>query len=136
MTLKAGALPGTSHYVGANNHGNTHIGRIQLNAGVALNSSLVIGDQMTMDGVTNGEALEHHTGVQHTALVTDCRSVLGGYSCLNYVLNGAFEPLDAEGDSDTYSAFVSHPLWLSHLCLLEAAGAFLNLNVSQNTTPA
>jgi hemolysin activation/secretion protein len=80
-TLKAGELPGTtlldvdvapikhvSGYVGANNHGNRHTRRNQLNAGVALNSLLAVGDQLTLDGVSSTEALKHHTGLQQYGL--------------------------------------------------------------------
>lgn len=142
-TLKAGALPGTtlldvevapikhlSGYAGANNHGNAYTGRNQLNAGVALNSTLLIGDQVTLDGVTSTEALEHHTGLQQYGVSYSLpvgpygTRVGGGYSHLDYVLNGAFDPLDAEGDSDAYSAWISHPLWLSHLGRLEARAVY------------
>lgn len=142
-TLKAGDLPGTtlldvnvapvksfSAYVGANNHGNRYTGLNQFNAGVALNSLVTLGDQITLDGVTSGEALEHHTGLQQYGLGYSLpvgpygTRVGAGYTRLNYVLNGAFEPLDAEGDSDTYSAFVSHPLWLSHLGRLDVRGSY------------
>ena len=142
-TLKAGDRPGTtlldvevapikrfSGYVGANNHGNAHTGRNQLSAGGALNSLLAIGDQVTLDGVTSGEALEHHTGLQQYGLGYSLpvgpygTRVGGSYTHLTYVLNGAFGPLSAEGDSDTYAAFVSHPLWLSHRGRLEARALY------------
>ena len=142
-TLKAGDLPGTtlldvevapikrfSGYVGANNQGNAYTGRNQISAGVGVNSLLAIGDQITLDGVTTTEALQHHTGLQQFAVgyglpVGDYGSRVGAsYSQLNYVLNGPFVPLHAEGDSKTYSAWVSHPLWLSHMGRLEARGQY------------
>ncbi|MFL1553509.1 ShlB/FhaC/HecB family hemolysin secretion/activation protein [Pseudomonas sp. D47] len=142
-TLKAGELAGTtlldiqaapikrvSGYVGGNNHGNTHTGRNQLYTGVALNSALKVGDQFTLDGVTTIEALERHTGLQQYALGYSLpvgfngTRVGGSYMHLNYVLNGAFEPLDAKGDSDIYSAWVSHPIWLSHGGRLEVRGGY------------
>ncbi|MFW8695363.1 ShlB/FhaC/HecB family hemolysin secretion/activation protein, partial [Mesorhizobium japonicum] len=103
-TLKAGEQPGTTlldvqaqplkrvtGYVGANNQGNTHTGRNQVYAGVGLNSSLVIGDQFTVDGVTSTEALSHHTGLQQYGLgyslpVGPYGSRVGGsYTHLDYV---------------------------------------------------
>lgn len=54
----------------------------------------------------------------------------GSYTRLKYALNGTFEPLDAEGDSDTYSAWASHPLWLSHLGRLDARAVYEYSNFS------
>ncbi|WP_158243784.1 MULTISPECIES: ShlB/FhaC/HecB family hemolysin secretion/activation protein [unclassified Pseudomonas] len=132
-TLKAGHLPATSAfgvnvapikrvggYLDLNNFGNAYTGREVLNAGVQLTSALLVGDQLTLDGVSSLEALQHATGLQQVSanyslpIGTLGTRFGGGFSHFEYRLNQQFEPLDAHGQADTANAWVSHPLWLSH----------------------
>jgi hemolysin activation/secretion protein len=131
-TLKAGSLPGTSlldvnvapikklaGYIDLNNHGNLFTGREVLGAGAQLNSSLLTGDQFSLNAVSSLEALGHATGLQQVSSSYSLpvgafgTRLGGGYSHLEYRLNQQFEKLDAHGKADNANAWISHPLWLS-----------------------
>jgi hemolysin activation/secretion protein len=120
--LRAGAQPGTADLVvrvsesalaqarfGFDNQGNSYTGRNRLTVELSANDWLGLGDAWSVRGLTTFEGLTAQTlGVSMPVGGSGLRAGLG-YTNLLYKIGRDFAPLDASGEGQSASAFVSYP---------------------------
>ena len=124
--ISAGRYPGTSDltihiqpektlngYVGLDNYGNEYTHELRLNAGVAANNLLGLGDRLSFDGMTSGNLNFARLGYEATVNAAGTR--LGAsYSDLDYELGKEYKALDAVGNAQQASIWLSQPVLLNN----------------------
>ena len=124
--ISAGRYPGTSDltihiqpektldgYVGLDNYGNEYTNELRLNAGIAANNLLGLGDRLSFDGMTSGKLNFGRLGYEATVNAAGTR--LGAsYSDLDYELGKEYKALDAVGSAQQASVWLSQPVLLSN----------------------
>lgn len=124
VTLRAGALPGTSQpditltpgarfggYLGLDNQGDPTTGRSRVLAGAYANGMLGYGDQLRVDLLAAYEQRNlFNGGLDYSLLLGGAGTRVGiSYSRLNY--HYRFLQRDFRGDADNGSVYLSHP-WI------------------------
>ena len=101
-------------YVGADNFGNRYTKEARLTAGVALNNLAGLGDQLSVEGMTTGSALNYGK-VGYDFVFTGMGTRAGvSYSYLDYELGKELENIGAEGNAAQTSVWLSQPVLLSN----------------------
>ncbi|WJW96587.1 ShlB/FhaC/HecB family hemolysin secretion/activation protein [Enterobacter pseudoroggenkampii] len=124
LSLQPGGAPGSTQisadltpgktwggYVGADNMGNDSAGHNRALGGAYLNNLTGYGDQLKADLMLSSSADIFTGSLEYNAPVNHYGTRAGlSYSHLNYELKGRFTPLDAHGYSETWVAYLTHPL--------------------------
>lgn len=105
----AGAPP-VSGQVELDNHGNRFIGANRATARLALASPLGLGDALSAQFTKGFDGLEYARAGYQVPLGGDGFKIGGAYATTRYQLRKSFGPLDATGESDSYTAEASYPL--------------------------
>jgi len=101
-------------YIGADNFGSEYTDEARVSAGVGINNLAGLGDQLSIEGLTTGSALNYGKA-GYEATVTGMGTRLGAsYSYLDYELGEELERLGAEGKAEQISAWLSQPVLLSN----------------------
>ncbi|WP_395488904.1 ShlB/FhaC/HecB family hemolysin secretion/activation protein [Cedecea davisae] len=111
--IKAELTPGKPYggYIGADNMGNESAGHNRALGGAYINNLTGYGDQLKTDLMLSSTADIFTGSLEYNAPVNHYGTRAGlNYSHLNYELKGRFSPLDAHGYSETWDAFVTHPV--------------------------
>ncbi|MDN7880916.1 ShlB/FhaC/HecB family hemolysin secretion/activation protein [Burkholderia aenigmatica] len=122
-TLRAGRQPGTTDLLidaepgpfatgslELDNFGDPLTGRYRATGGIAVNSPLRLGDQLTLRGLASNRN-QHYYRAGYQVPVGPLATRIGvGYSEMNYRLGGAFRPLGFHGRASVQSVFVTQPL--------------------------
>jgi len=123
--ISAGRYPGTSDltihiqedqkitgYIGLDNYGNEYTREIRGNTGLAVNNLLGFGDRLNVNAMTSGHLNYGRLGYEAT--VNGLGTRLGAsYSILDYELDKEYKALDAIGDAQQASFWLSHPVLFS-----------------------
>ncbi len=99
-------------YVAANTYGNRFTGRETVMFGLGVNNLAGRGDQLSVGGrVSNNEDLRAFNLGYVTPVSSSANLLSVGYSLVEYSLNGIFQPLNARGNSQYYTAFLDRSLY-------------------------
>ena len=109
ITFELTPAPLVTGNVELDNHGNRYTGANRLSGQLNLLSPLGLGDQFSARLTKGFDGLEYGRLNYLLPLGGDGFKLGGAYSATRYKLGGAFAPLNASGDSDTYTLSVSYP---------------------------
>ncbi|ESK55284.1 ShlB/FhaC/HecB family hemolysin secretion/activation protein [Acinetobacter tjernbergiae] len=113
LTIDIQPTSSLTGYVGLDNYGNEYTREARLNAGVALNNTLGLGDRLTVDGMTSGNLNFGRLGYEATMNGIGTR--LGAsYSDLAYELGKEYKALDATGTAQQISVWLNQPILLNN----------------------
>ena len=100
-------------YVGADNYGNEYTREARFNAGIAAHNLLGLGDQLSLDAMTSGKLNYGRLGYEATVNGQGTR--LGAsYSDLSYKLGKEYKVLDAKGNAQQASLWLTQPVLLTN----------------------
>lgn len=132
-TLKPGTQPGTSDLlvetndtpllsgsVDADNHGNRFTGEFRLGANLFLDSPLRRGDQFSLRAMGSDENQQYFRAVYQLPVGGEGTRLGAAWSDLDYQLARNFADLDATGNAQIASLWLSHPLIRSRTLNLTA----------------
>jgi hemolysin activation/secretion protein len=105
--------------VTADNYGSRYTGEARVAAGLALNSPLKIGDQLTLDAISSGGGLVFGRVSYQAPIGADGLRLGVAYFDTRYELGEEFKALDAHGTARSASVFAVYPF-------LRSQGANLN----------
>lgn len=109
ITLELSPAPLVTGNVEFDNHGNRYTGANRLGGQINLLSPLGLGDQFSARLTKGFDGLEYGRLNYLLPLGGDGFKLGGTYSATRYKLGGAFAPLNASGDSHSYTLSVSYP---------------------------
>ena len=106
--------PLVTGYVGADNFGNEYTNEARLTAGIAANNLAGLGDQLSVEGLTTGSALNYGRVGYEFAFTGMGTRAGASYSYLDYDLGDELEDIGAEGSAAQTSVWLSQPVLLSN----------------------
>ncbi|WP_336916751.1 ShlB/FhaC/HecB family hemolysin secretion/activation protein [Acinetobacter modestus] len=113
LTIDIQPTSSLTGYVGLDNYGNEYTHEVRLNAGVAVNNALGLGDRLTVDGMTSGNLNFGRLGYEAT--INGVGTRLGAsYSDLAYELGKEYKALDATGTAQQISVWLNQPVLLNN----------------------
>jgi len=144
-TLRAGEQPGTTDLLidaergplatgsfELDNFGDPLTGRYRATGGIAVNSPLRLGDQLTLRGLTSNTNQRYYRAGYQVPVGPASTRIGVGYSDMNYRLGQSFRPLGFHGSANVQSAFVTQPLLRSRRASLTAQLLYENKNLHDN----
>ncbi|CAB3960288.1 membrane protein [Burkholderia aenigmatica] len=141
-TLRAGQQPGTTDLLidaepgplatgslELDNFGDPLTGRYRATGGIAVNSPLRLGDQLTLRGLTSNTNQRYYRAGYQVPIGPASTRIGVGYSEMNYRLGREFRPLGLHGRASVQSAFVAQPLLRGRRASLTAQVLYENKNL-------
>jgi hemolysin activation/secretion protein len=114
VNTAAGARFGA--YVDADNYGNEYTGRAQARAGLSYFNALGLGDVASLDVLSSGDKLKYARLGYELQLGSLGTRAGAAWSSLEYRLGQSASDLDAHGNADVGSAWITHP-WVRSVAL-------------------
>lgn len=114
VNTAAGARFGA--YVDADNYGNEYTGRAQARAGLSYFNALGLGDVASLDALSSGDKLKYARLGYELQLGSLGTRAGAAWSSLEYRLGQSASDLDAHGNADVGSAWITHP-WVRSVAL-------------------
>jgi len=114
VNTAAGARFGA--YVEGDNYGNEYTGRAQARAGLSYFNALGLGDVASLDVLSSGDKLKYARLGYESQLGSLGTRWGAAWSSLQYRLGKSASDLDAHGNADVGSAWITHP-WVRSVAL-------------------
>jgi hemolysin activation/secretion protein len=104
-------LPVLQGYIGTNTYGNRFTGREVVMAGMNWNNPIGLGDQLSLNLKRSNDNGQRGLNLGYITPVHESGTLLGfGYNYIDYKLGGAFENLDAFGESQYFNVTLDQPI--------------------------
>ncbi|WP_051916823.1 MULTISPECIES: ShlB/FhaC/HecB family hemolysin secretion/activation protein [unclassified Serratia (in: enterobacteria)] len=132
LLVEAKPTPLLSGNLEVDNYGGKYTGKNRLNADVAINSPLGLGDRLRLRGLASDER-QHYYFLSYDAPINRWFTRLGAaYSNMDYTLGKDFADLDAYGNARTTSAYISQPLFRSRTLTISSQLQFDDKRLRDN----